>query len=109
MDQPASSREQLRRLHTVLDRLLRRMTRRLRGSPREMQVDAGTAIGLLQQVEVPNRAYLAGTLSSLVRELGQRRPDLFRYVVTLESTLVQVAELLEGGAGSGESSAPPQP
>ncbi|HEX2190813.1 MAG TPA: hypothetical protein VHG51_18040 [Longimicrobiaceae bacterium] len=110
MDPPASPRDSLRRLHATLDRLLRRMTRRLHGSPREMQMDAAAAIALLPQVEVPNRAYLASTLGNLVRELGQRRPDLLRYVVTLEGSLAQVAELLAAGAEEpGEAGAPPGP
>jgi hypothetical protein len=84
----------LRQLHAVLDRLVRRMTRRLYGTPREMQMDASAAIGLLLQAEVPNREYLAGQMASLVRELGQRRPDLLRYIVTVESTLTQIEERL---------------
>lgn len=104
MEPPASRRDALRHLHATLDRLLRRMTRRLHGSPREMQMDAAAAIGLLQQVEVPNRAYLASTLGNLVRELGQRRPDLLRYVVTLEGSLTQVGELLDAEPdGPGEA------
>lgn len=104
MDQPARpdpSSEKLRRVHATLDRLVRRLTRRLHGSPREMQMDAGAVIGLLYDVEVPNRAYLSSTLANLVRELGQRRPDLLRYIVTLEKSLEQIESLLppEGGAG----------
>lgn len=91
---PHPAPEDLRRLHATLDRLLRRLTRRLHGSPREMQMDASTAIALLYEVKVPNGPYLASTLGNLVRELGQRHPDLFRYVVTLESSLTQIGELL---------------
>ncbi len=96
--EPAPSRDELRLLHATLDRLLRRMTRRIPGSPREMQMDASSAIGMLYRVEVPNRAYLVSTLGGLVRELGQRRPDLLRFIVTLESALAQIGELLPGGA-----------
>ena len=94
MDQPAQPSEELRRLHATLDRLVRRLTRQLYGSPREMQMDAGAAINLLYGLEVPNRAYLSSTLANLVRELGQRRPDLLRYIVTLEKSLEQIGELL---------------
>lgn len=94
MDQPASPSGDLRRLHATLDRLLRRLTRQLYGSPREMQMDAGAAINLLYGVEVPNKAYLSSTLAGLVRELGQRRPDLLRFIVTLEKSLEQIGELL---------------
>jgi hypothetical protein len=92
--QPEST---LQELHAVLDRLVRRMTRRVFGSPREMQMDASAAIGLLREVELPNREYLAGQMANLVRELGQRRPDLFRYVVTVESTLGEIEKRLRGG------------
>lgn len=94
MDQPGQPLEDLRRLHATLDRLVRRLTRRLHGSPREMQMDAGAVIGLLYGLEVPNKAILSSTLASLVRELGQRRPDLFRFIVTLESSLAQIGEML---------------
>ena len=92
--QPAQPAEDLRRLHATLDRLVRRLTRRMHGNPREMQMDAGAVIGLLYGVEVPNKAYLSSTLANLVRELGQRRPDLFRYIVTLQSSLAQIEEML---------------
>jgi hypothetical protein len=97
MDQPASPSGDLRRLHATLDRLVRRLTRQLYGSPREMQMDAGLAINLLYGVEVPNKAYLSSTLAALVRELGQRRPDLLRFIVTLEKSLAQIGELLPPG------------
>jgi len=104
--EPAPSRDDLRRLHATLDRLLRRMTRRIPGSPREMQMDASAAITLLYRVEVPNRAYLVSTLGGLVRELGQRRPDLLRFIVTLESALPQIGELLPGGEDPGHTPEP---
>ena len=94
MDQPVPPSEELRRLHATLDRLVRRLTRQLHGSPREMQMDAGLAINLLYDVEVPNKAYLSSTLANVVRELGQRRPDLFRYIVTLQKSLEQIGQLL---------------
>lgn len=87
----------LRQLHAVLDRLGRRMTRQLYATPREMQMDASAAIGLLLQAEIANREYLAGQMASLVRELGQRRPDLLRYIVTVESALTQIEERLRAG------------
>jgi hypothetical protein len=99
--QPAQPTEDLRRLHATLDRLVRRLTRQLYGSPREMQMDAGAAINLLYGLEVPNKAYLGSSLANLVRELGQRRPDLFRYTVTLQGALEQIGALLppEDAAG----------
>lgn len=101
MEQPTQPAEDLRRLHATLDRLVRRLTRQLYGSPREMQMDAGAVINLLYGVEVPNKAYLSSTLANLVRELGQRRPDLFRYIVTLQSSLEQIGAMLppEDSAG----------
>ncbi len=93
-DRPDPSPQDLRRLHATLDRLVRRLTRRMYGNAREMQMDAGAVIGLLYGVDVPNKAYLSSTLASLVRELGQRRPDLFRFIVTLESSLEQIGEML---------------
>ncbi|HEV2148075.1 MAG TPA: hypothetical protein VGR37_11785 [Longimicrobiaceae bacterium] len=102
MDHPAPSAEELRRLHATLDRLLRRMTRRLPGSPREMQMDASAAIAMLYDLEVPNRGGLSATLAGLLRELGQRRPDVLRHVVVLETSLAQIGELLpEPGEGAG--------
>jgi hypothetical protein len=94
MDQPAPPSGDLRPLHATLDRLVRRLTRQLYGSPREMQMDAGAAINLLYEVEAPNKAYLSSTLAALVRELGQRRPDLLRFIVILEKSLEQIGELL---------------
>ncbi|HEV2734010.1 MAG TPA: hypothetical protein VGV85_04190 [Longimicrobiaceae bacterium] len=104
MDQPPrpdQSLEDLRRLHATLDRLVRRLTRRMYGTVRETQMDAGAAIGLLYGLEVPNRAILSSTLASLVRELGQRRPDLFRFIVTLESSLEQIGAMLPPGDRAG--------
>ena len=89
-------REGLAELRAVLDLLLRRLTRRAYATPREMQVDAGRAISLLLEVRVPNGEYLASTLSGLIRELGQRRPDLLRHIVILESFLAQIDTLLDG-------------
>jgi hypothetical protein len=104
MDQPArpdQSLEDLRRLHATLDRLVRRLTRRMYGTVREMQMDAGAVIGLLYGLEVPNKPILSSTLASLVRELGQRRPDLFRFIVTLESSLEQIGAMLPPGDRAG--------
>lgn len=101
MDQPDQPLEDLRRLHATLDRLVRRLTRRMYGTVREMQMDAGAVIGLLYGLEVPNKAILSSTLASLVRELGQRRPDLFRFIVTLESSLEQIEAMLPPGDRAG--------
>jgi hypothetical protein len=104
MDQPAQPDqplEDLRRLHATLDRLVRRLTRRMYGTVRETQMDAGAAIGLLYGLEVPNKPILSSTLASLVRELGQRRPDLFRFIVTLESSLEQIGAMLPPGDRAG--------
>ncbi len=100
-DRPDPPPEELRRLHATLDRLVRRLTRRLHGSAREMQMDAGTVISLLYGVHVPNKAHLSSTLAALVRELGQRRPDLFRFIVTLEGYLAQIGEMLPPGERAG--------
>lgn len=94
MHAPSREDHPLRHLHAVLDRLLRRMTRRLPGGPREMQVDAGTAIGLLHEVDLPNREYVASVLSGVIRELGQRRPDLLRQITFLEETLAEIGDRL---------------
>lgn len=109
MEQPPTSRDALRRLHATLDRLLRRLTRRLPGSPREMQMDASSAIALLHQVEVPNGAYLAATLGALLRELGQRRPDVLRHIVTIERSLPQIEALLAASPEEGPDDASPAP
>jgi hypothetical protein len=104
MDQPAQpdqSLEDLRRLHATLDRLVRRLTRRMYGTVRETQMDAGAVIGLLYGLEVPNKSILSSTLASLVRELGQRRPDLFRFIVTLEGSLEQIEAMLPPGDRAG--------
>jgi hypothetical protein len=104
MDQPPrpdQPLEDLRRLHATLDRLVRRLTRRMYGNAREMQMDAGAVISLLYGLEVPNKSILSSTLASLVRELGQRRPDLFRFIVTLESSLEQIGAMLPPGDRAG--------
>jgi|GEM_PF-3122474 len=87
--------ETLRELSAVLDRLVRRLTRRAPGTPREMQMDAARAITLLNDVRVPNREYLASNLAAVIRELGQRRPDLHRYIVLLETSATQVEAALQ--------------
>lgn len=87
MEEQTQPPDPLRRLHAVLDRLVRRLSRRVRATPREMQMDASAAIGLLREVELPSREYLASRLAHLIRELGQKRPNVFQYVVMLEETV----------------------
>ena len=81
-------------LYVVLDRLVRRMTHRLFGTPRLMQLDVGAAISLLLQSEHPHREYLASQLGKLLRELGNRRPDLHQHILFFEENKARLADRL---------------
>lgn len=75
------------RLRAVLDGLLRKLTRRTWANARQMQVDAGAAMALLREVSIPNGEHVAMQLGALLRELGRPRPDLSRYVLTVEEAI----------------------
>lgn len=91
-----ATREQLRELGFLLDRLVKCMTRRSFATPRQMQVDVGSAMSLLGRMgHFPRRPLMVRNLPDLLRELGNRRPDLFRYVVLLEETVTEIRQLLD--------------
>ncbi|MBV9774475.1 MAG: hypothetical protein JO040_11025 [Gemmatimonadetes bacterium] len=92
MEPNESAPPELRELHDLLRRLLLRVTRRAWATPREMQMDASRAIGLLPYAPPSVQAQLTPTLSGLIRELGQKRPDLYRHIVTLERVVVHLDE-----------------
>jgi hypothetical protein len=87
--------QDLAELAAVLHQLVKRMTKRLFATPRMMQMDVGRALSLLNRVHYPKRLFLRRALSDLLRELGKRRPDLHRYVVTLEEAAREMDEELE--------------
>lgn len=92
MEENPAPPPEMRQLHALLRRLLLRVTRRAWATPREMQMDASRAIGLLPHAPPSVQAQLTPTLSGLVRELGQKRPDLYRHIVTLERVVVTLDE-----------------
>ena len=92
MEATPPPRDPRRELRWVLEQILLKVTGRLWANPRQIQLDAGSAISLLYDVEVRNGDYLASTLSGLVRELGQRRPNPARYVDVLESFIAVLDE-----------------
>lgn len=77
-------------LRWLLEQVLLKITGRLWSTPRQTQLDAGRAISLLYDVPVRNGDYLASSLSALVRELGQRRPETRRYVGILENFIAEL-------------------
>lgn len=93
-DEPISP-EHLQELRFLLDRLVRRMTRRSFATPLQMQMDVGNAMSMLNRTgHFPRRPLMLRALPDLLRELGSRKPDLFRYVTILEETVVEIDEIL---------------
>lgn len=89
-------------LRDALDRILRKITGQLWSTPRQTQLDVGSAINLTFEVDFPNREYLAMQLGHLVRALGARRPDTAQFVGTLEDFIALLDEMdpdRTGGAG----------
>ena len=85
-----SSTEQLRELKVVLHRIVKRMTRQIFTTPLQTQIDVGAALGLIQKVDeedLPKRSLVARTLADLLREVGKKRPDYYRYVMVLEEAV----------------------
>jgi hypothetical protein len=87
---PPHEHDARRELRDVLEMVLKRITGQVWSNPRQTQLDAGRAIGLLYDVEVRNGDYLGSTLSALVRELGGRYADTSRYVPVLESFIAEL-------------------
>lgn len=94
-DTKAEESPELEQLQAILDRLVRRLTRREWATPRMMQIDAGEALSLLRRLEYPKKDILRRTLSELLRELGGQRVEQFRYVKILEPLAYEMAEELE--------------
>lgn len=85
-------------LRDTLDQILRKITGQLWSTPRLTQMDAGNAINLVFEVDLPNREYLATQLGHLVRALGARRPDTMPFVETLEDFIARLDEMDPGRA-----------
>lgn len=100
-DQPTADTYAARHaLLATLNDLLDKLNGRAWGSARGMQMDAGAAINLLYDAQLREDNLLTATLSSLIRELGQRRPDTRRHILTLQGIVDDLtAELGEAGAG----------
>jgi hypothetical protein len=92
----------LENLHAVLDRLARRMTRRTFGTTREMQMDAGTALGLLHQAPIAQRAQLTSALLNFIREIGYYRTDPLRHIKVIDSALAELRDLLRESRAEAE-------
>lgn len=90
-----SSRKDKQELAGILRRLVRRMTRQEWASPRLMQMDVGQAIAVLTRVDFPKRGLLSRALADLIRELGSKRPDLYRYVIVVEESAADLERELE--------------
>jgi len=88
MEHPHSDDARLA-LREVLERLIRQMSRQEWATPRQMQMDAGEAMNYLYELGMGG-SYMVAMLSNLVRELGQRRPDLFRFIIALQDFLDEV-------------------
>lgn len=86
-------------VRAALHLVVLQLTGRAYGSPRQIQMDAGRAISLLYGADIHNGGFLASTLTRLVRELGQRRPDVHGFVITLETFLTRIDEQLGARKG----------
>lgn len=91
MEHPSSPDETTRALRETLERLIRQMSRQEWATPRQMQMDAGEAMNYLYELG-RGGSYMVALLTNLVRELGQRRPDLFRFIVALQDYLDEFDE-----------------
>ncbi len=88
MDLDSTSEEDLRELQALLQLIVRKLTRQIFTTPRLTQLDVGNAIVLVQRLdEYPRRFIVRKARAELLRELGKKRPDLHRYVVTLEDAV----------------------
>ena len=89
--------EALAELRDVLHRLVLRLTRRSFATPRQMQMDVGTALAMLGRVEFPRKLLTKRSLMELLPELGRRRPNLQRHVTVLEESVLELRELTGSG------------
>jgi hypothetical protein len=90
MEHPTPHPDDARReLREALERLIRQMSRQEWATPRQMQMDAGEAMNRLYELGMGG-SYMVPMLTNLVRELGQRRPDLFRFIIALRDFLDEV-------------------
>lgn len=92
MERTSNRVEDLRELQELLDRIVRRMTHRLFTTPRLTQLDVGHAITVIQRVDYPRASIIRKVLPDLIRELGNRRPSFYRYVLVLEQGVHDLEE-----------------
>jgi hypothetical protein len=97
---PEMDRDALEDLYDTLDRLARRMTRRAFGTDRQMQMDAGNALGVLHRAPIAHRHQLSGALMSFIREVGYHGTDPRRHLIVIESALAELRELLDHNDGA---------
>lgn len=93
-------RDALEHLYDALDRLARRMTRRAFGTDRQMQMDAGSALGVLHRAPIAHRHQLSGALMSFIREVGYHGTDPRRHLVVIESAIAELRDLLDENDGA---------
>ena len=79
--------EELRELKLILHRIVQRLTRQIFTTPLQTQIDVGQAIAINNRVSFPKQSLLARTLVDLLREVGKKRPDIYRYVLVLEDAV----------------------
>ena len=100
MDQGSTPESDLRELRALLHRIVQRLTRQLFSTPLQTQIDVGAAIAIVQHVDHPKRSLLSRTLADLLRELGKKRVDRYRYVMVLEEAVRDLDR--DVGAGNEE-------
>jgi hypothetical protein len=95
MDLQATHIEDLRELQALLHRIVQRMTRQIFTTPRLTQVDVSEAMVLIHRVDFPKASLVRRALPDLLRELGKKRPELFRYILSLEDAARELLEHIE--------------
>lgn len=88
----STSTEQYRELRELLHLIVQKLTRQVFTTPRLTQIDVGQALVLVQQVDYPKALIVRKSLAEVIRELGKKRPDLHRHVITLEEAVRDLDE-----------------
>lgn len=95
MNSETTPEHDLRELHAVLQLLVRQMTRLVWSNPRQTQMTVGKGLNLIRRVDFPKQSLVQRALMDLMRELGRPRPDLYRYIMTLEDAARDLGQHLE--------------
>jgi hypothetical protein len=92
----STSTEQLRELQSLLHLIVQKLTRQVFTTPRLTQIDVGQALVLVQQVDYPKALIVRKSLAEVIRELGKKRPDLYRHIITLEDAVRDLDQYVSG-------------